>query len=126
MAEFTGIVVSGFGEGGKFLSMPSYEVKFQLLLGFKPFPGTLNLKVDAGELQSALSGMRVLRIEPFEENGRKFGGISVYPVRIEGTKAFLVVPDINRHSEQIVEFIAEENLRDKLSLKDGKEVKVLI
>ena len=41
----TGTLFSGLGEGAYYISLPGYKKQFISKLGFKPYPGTLNLKI---------------------------------------------------------------------------------
>src|SRR3990172_8998141 len=44
--KFEGRVASGIGQGAQFLALDWVQSQLQQLLGFTPFPGTLNLRVE--------------------------------------------------------------------------------
>ncbi|MFY9717459.1 MAG: DUF120 domain-containing protein [Thermoplasmata archaeon] len=120
-----GAVVSGLGEGRYYLSQPGYVVQFSERLGYSPYPGTLNVRVD-GPTQRTLSviaGWTGIRIDGFQASGRTFGGASCFVARINGRSGHLIRPD-RTHYKDVVEFIAGERLRDALHLKDEDPVKV--
>ena len=48
--ELAGNVFSGFGEGGYYVSREGYRDQFERKLGFKPYPGTLNLQLTSSEI----------------------------------------------------------------------------
>src|ERR671928_100116 len=44
--DFKGTIVSGMGEGAYYMSLDGYKKQFKEKLGYEPFPGTLNLKLE--------------------------------------------------------------------------------
>ena len=124
-----GKVVSGLGEGVVYMSMPEYRERFKKILGFEPYPGTLNVKLDQPstlareELRNSSQGYR---IEGFEINGKKYGGVVVYRAIINGNNKAVecAVLDIEKtkHGSDILEVIAPVKLREELRLKDGDDV----
>ena len=44
--ELRGKIVSGMGEGAYYMSLKGYSKQFKLKLGYIPFPGTLNVRLD--------------------------------------------------------------------------------
>ncbi len=120
-----GVVVSGLGEGSYYVRQEGYRRQFREQLGFTPFPGTLNVRLngssrEAREVLRELPG-KVLR--GFRTRERSFGEVKCFPVRIRGREAFLVLPLRSSHRE-VVELVAGEKLRDTLGLKDGDRVEL--
>lgn len=125
--RFSGAVSSGLGEGRYYLSQPGYIVQFQERLGYTPFPGTLNIRVDPKELLR-IDGLRHwdgIRIDGFQASGRTFGGATCYVGRINGRPCHLIRPD-RSHYQDVVELIAPESLRESLHVHDGDSVTVEI
>lgn len=123
--RISGVVTSGLGEGRYYLSQPGYVVQFAERLGYKPYPGTLNVRVRADDLES-VGGVRDwtgIRIDGFQAGGRTFGGATCFVARIGGHPSHLIVPD-RSHYRDVVEVIAPECLRDALHLKDNDAVEV--
>lgn len=123
--RFSGQVKSGLGEGRYYLSQPGYIVQFQERLGYTPYPGTLNIRVDPKELLR-IDGLRDwegIRIDGFQASGRTFGGASCYGGRINGRPCHLIRPD-RSHYQDVVELIAPESLRESLGVHDGDTVSV--
>jgi riboflavin kinase, archaea type len=120
-----GRVASGLGEGRYYLSQPGYVIQFSERLGYAPYPGTLNVRVDAATLRtlSVVSGWTGQRIDGFEASGRTFGGATCHAARMNGRPCHLIRPD-RSHYKDVVEFIAPERLRDALHLVDGQSVRV--
>ncbi len=115
-----GRVVTGLGEGRYYLSRQGYEKQFIDALGWKPFPGTLNLELDAAEANK----LRLLKRNPvhlikgFEAEGRTFGGVTCHPARTGDHECAAILPN-RSHYTQTLEVIAPVSLRDKLPCKDG-------
>lgn len=114
-----GRVVSGLGEGQHFISREGYLKQFREKLGFEPFPGTLNIKLDC---PFDPTSRPAIKIEGFQDEGRAFGKCSCYRVKVKEIKAVIVRPERSGHSPDLVEVIAPFSLRSSLGLADGDEV----
>ncbi len=126
MESLTGTVVSGMQKGHEFLSLRGYRVQLKRLLGFEVFAGTLNLRVDEEERNAFLGGVRGFKLNGFTENDHEFGALMAYPVRLEsGEKAAVIVPENTTHEAEIVEIVAEKNLRKQFALKDESEFSIV-
>ena len=127
--ELTGRVVSGVDKASFFTQLDWVQKQCMEKLGFRPYPGTLNLNMDAlGENQSTLQ-------ELWKEKGAKlippdpnFCAATILPVYLGGVKGAIVVPaqDVNVHGKEIIEVLAPLRLRDSLELKDGDLVTLVI
>ena len=123
--SFTGVVTSGLGEGRYYLSQPGYVIQFTERLGYSPYPGTLNVRVDSEALRKVglVEGWNGIRIDGFQASGRTFGGATCFPARMNGHACHLIHPD-RTHYKDVVEFVARECLRDALPVKDDDTVAV--
>ena len=119
-----GRVVHGLGEGAYYMSLKGYVTQFRALLGFAPYPGTLNLKVDDAALQQFLLSREKIVIEGFTSEGRTFGGLDAYTVQVGRIPAALIIPHRTSHNRGVAEIIAKDYLRGKLRLKDQDVVEV--
>ncbi|AIJ05375.1 riboflavin kinase [Methanocaldococcus bathoardescens] len=122
-----GKVVSGLGEGGYFLSLPPYKEAFKNILGFEPYEGTLNLKLNK---EFNINKFKYIETEDFEFEGKKFFGVKILPIKIlinnKEINGAVVVPKKTYHSSDIIEIIAPIKLRERFNLKDGDVIKILI
>ena len=48
--SLSGTVVSGIGEGKYYMSLPAYKQQFKVVLGFEPYPGTLNIRLSPSSI----------------------------------------------------------------------------
>ena len=119
--KILGFVISGTKKGGYFISQKFYSEQFKDKLGFKPFPGTLNIQIQEENL------VQIAKI-PQEEIGKiegeeGFGEVKYIKASLNDTiNGALIFPVKTQHPQDILEFIASENLRDKLNLQDGELV----
>ena len=118
-----GIVVTGLGEGAYFMSMPHYKNEIKKKLGFDAFPGTLNIKTDKENIDS-FKKINPIIIIGFKKNNKTFGGVSCYKAKINNIDGAIIIPDINKHKEDIIEFVAPIHIKSKLNIKDGDKVKI--
>ena len=125
--SLSGKVTSGLGEGRYYLSQPGYVLQFTELLGYTPYPGTLNIRVGPEALRRAslVSGWTGVRVDGFHASGRTFGGATCFSARMNGHPCHLIHPD-RSHYKDVIEFIARDRLRDALHLKDNDVVEVVI
>ena len=123
--SFSGKVASGLGEGRYYLIQPGYVVQFTERLGYSPYPGTLNVRVDGAALRKVeiVGSWTGLRIDGFQASGRTFGGATCFPARLNGHACHLIHPD-RTHYKDVVEFVAADRLRDALPVKDDDPVQV--
>jgi riboflavin kinase, archaea type len=121
--EIKGKIISGMGKGTYFMSQDIYVKQFQEKLKFRPFVGTLNIKLEEDQRN------KIMKI-PHEKFGLihgkdKFGDVkfikAVLNKKIVGA---LVFPAKTKHTADVLEFISNENLRISLKLKDGDLVLV--
>lgn len=123
--ELEGVVTAGDGEGAYYMRQPFYKQGFETLLGFTPYPGTLNLRLEGPDLDTmrALRNREGLEIPKFETPERTFGGVTAFPAEVQGYEAGAIFPHRTRHDD-ILEIIAPDCLRKELSLVDGDTLNV--
>ncbi len=122
--SIVGKVFSGMGEGAYYLSREGYAAPIEELLGYRPYPGTLNLKIiSQDDVRSIILWRKAVSpviIPGFESEGRTFGEILVYPVEVPGVDAVHAVLPVRRHyGDDVLELISNVNLRGRLGLRDG-------
>lgn len=118
-----GVVKNGLGEGRFYMSQEQYKKQFQSILGFVPYPGTLNLKVDKSAAAAFLAAKHQHDIAGFATKERTFGGLKCYPVVLaKKMKGAIIIPDRSMRALDTVEIIAPIYLRQILKLENGTEV----
>ena len=121
--QLRGQVVGGIGEGKFYMQQQGYLQQFIEKLHFKPYPGTLNIRVPINEVKQFLARKNKIFITEFSTSERTYGAIYSYPTRInESITGAVIIPVRTHHPEDIVEIIASVFLRETLHLKNGSEV----
>ncbi|HVO78202.1 MAG TPA: DUF120 domain-containing protein [Methanomassiliicoccales archaeon] len=122
-----GVVVTGMGEGQYYVTQEGYQEQFQERLGFKPYEGTLNVRVNPTDLYKldVLRRSSGLLVRGFERNGRTFGDVICHRAKIQNLDCAVVVPR-RTHYEDIIEILCKYHLRRTLGLKDGTPVEVRV
>ena len=114
-----GCVFTGRGEGRFFVALDWVQEQVEAKLGFKPFPGTLNLKVlpEDREAVKRLSEAEAAIIEP---PSRGFCRGRCYKALLnDSVDVAIVVPEVEGYPEDQLEVIAPQPLREALGLRDG-------
>ncbi len=117
--EIKGKIISGTHKGSYFMSLEAYQEEFTKKLKFKPFPGTLNLQISKEN--------RVLIQDMCDKVGNikgtgNYGDVKFLPAKLNGiVNGAILFPVKTQHPSEILEFVAKENLRSTLKLKDGDE-----
>ena len=119
---FYGTVFSGRGEGKKFVSLPWVTRQIEEKAGFKPFLGTLNLRLtgEAAELKLQLQKAPSLPIEPAKGYCPGF----VIKAKIGSLAVAIVVPEVPNYPVDVLEVVAPFCLREKEELAEGSTVVV--
>jgi len=102
-------------------SPPGYSRQFLQYLGFVPFPGTLNVRLE----EPFPAEQPAIRIEGFAEEGKSFGECKCYRIKLNGIDAAVVRPERSRYPAELIEVIAPVKLR-ALGLEEGDSVEVIL
>ncbi len=121
-----GTVISGLGEGRYYMSLGPYVEQIAEKIGFAPYPGTLNLRLEPTSVQvrKRLDQMDWVRIQGFLAEGRTFGDARCLPCSIAGIPCGIIIPGRTHYPDDILELIAPVSLREALGVNDMDEVKV--
>ncbi|MEM3989998.1 MAG: DUF120 domain-containing protein [Desulfurococcaceae archaeon] len=115
-----GKVVRGLGEGSKYVEL--YRDLLRRVLGIEPFPGTLNVVVDSGSLDKLQMLLKSKPHAVIEPPSKEYRAVLAWKARVNGYRAYLIKPLASKHPEQVIEFIADVNLRECLRIQNGSEV----
>jgi CTP-dependent riboflavin kinase len=119
--------VSGAGQGVYFTQIDWVLQQCDAKLGFKPFPGTLNLEVAPDDLAVIASldekkGIELISPDP------DFCNAKAFPVRLGKIDAAIIRPEekVRIHAESIIEVIAPLNIKAALNVKDGASLNIVL
>ncbi|KAA2282766.1 DUF120 domain-containing protein [Candidatus Nitrosocosmicus agrestis] len=83
--SFKGKIVTGMGEGAYYMSLEGYKKQFRDKLGYEPFPGTLNVKIEDKFYMNSrrdLINQPSIHVEGFKNTDRSFGWVRCYPATL--------------------------------------------
>ena len=122
-----GTLFTGLGEGSYYISRDGYVSKIKEYLNFEPFPGTLNLRFteEYSTFSTIINNIPGFDVEPFEQDGRKFGAIKLLKAHMFDAPVGVVLPE-RTHYDRVLEVISPSNLRLKYGLKDGDKIEITI
>jgi len=125
--NITGKIVSGVKQGAFFTQLDWVQEQCLEKLGFKPFPGTLNLEVAIENVAiiGALQAQEGIELVPPDSN---FCSGLVFPITVEGISGAIVAPaaDVRVHAKNVIEIISRLGLKDALGVEDGDWVTLTI
>jgi len=122
-----GAVVSGQGVGKNFVELKWARRQFEEKLGFKPYPGTLNLILTDEEVEKRRKLERLEGIAITPEKG--YCKAKCFKAEIEGlenVEAAIILPSVSNYPKNLIEIISPVNLRKKLNLRDGNSLEILV
>ncbi len=122
-----GTISTGLGEGGYYICQSQYLEQFIIHLDFKPYEGTLNIKLDkedVGKLQIIKDSPGHI-IKGFSREGRTFGDVTAYKAKIRNIDCAVVIPE-RSHYDDVIEVVCQYHLRRTLSISDGDRVEVRV
>ena len=128
--ELSGSVISGLGEGAYYMSLKGYTRQFKVKIGYIPFPGTLNIKLNqlqTTQIIQQLDELDNIMIEPFSDGRRTYGWVKCFHATInDSIKCELIRLERTHHDNSIIALISKNNLRKTARLETGSKVTVKI
>ncbi len=118
--KIKGKVVKGVGESPGFLSIGWVDEQLREKLKFQPYRGTLNLAVEAADIQGILKEKGRDRLVSKEQG---FCDAILVKGRINDIyECGVVIPLVEQYDERLLEVVAPVHLKRALQVDDGDEV----
>lgn len=130
--DFEGHIITGMGEGAYYMSLDGYKKQFKEKLGYEPYPGTLNIKLNSMlfvEARKEMLKYPSINIEGFSDQSRTFGWVKCYPASINDSKninSSILILERTHYDDSIIELIAPFSIKEQFSLKNGDYVKLKV
>ena len=120
--EFSGTVISGNGDGKKFMELPWVKQQITEKLGFTPYAGTLNLKLTEESAKQRKLVEKTPSAKVLPADGYSKG--LLFKAFIGIVQCAIVIPQVAGYPNDLLEVIASVYLREALQLEDGCEITV--
>lgn len=128
--ELKGTLISGMGEGAYYMSLKGYTKQFKSKIGYIPFPGTLNVRLDKKVHQEAIKqfeNMDGIKIESFSDGKRTYGWVKCFHAKVnQSIDCELIILERTHHDNSIIELISKACIRKSGKLKDGSQITITI
>ncbi len=118
-----GKIVSGVKKGAHFTKLDWVQEQCLEKLGFRPYPGTLNLEFSPEFIPLIESIYNEKKVELISPDTAFCSG-NLFSVRIEGIQGAIVLPaeNVRVHDNNIVEVISPLCLKETLNVRNGDDV----
>jgi riboflavin kinase, archaea type len=132
VVNFEGRIISGMGEGAYYMSLDGYKKQFKEKLGYEPYPGTLNIKLNSMlyiEAKKEMLKYPSILIEGFSDQSRTFGWVKCYPAYINDStniNSSILILERTHYDDSIIEIIAPFSIKEQFSLKNGDYIKLKV
>ncbi len=130
--DFEGHIITGMGEGAYYMSLKGYKQQFKEKLGYEPYPGTLNIKLNSSlyvEAKKEMLKYSSINIEGFSDQSRTFGWVKCYPAYINDSvniNSSILILERTHYDDSIIEIIAPFSIKELFSLKNGDHIKLKV
>ena len=96
-------------------------------IGYIPFPGTLNIKLNQLHDILQLAELDNIMIDPFSDGKRTYGWAKCFHATLNNSiKCELIRLERTHHDNSVIELISKNNLRKTGRLETGSKVTVKI
>jgi riboflavin kinase len=91
--------------------------------GFDPYLGTLNVRLaDPADVARWRAVREATALPVVPPTPQDCGGQLVLVRLADGVEGAVVIPDVTRYGDEIIEILAPDHLRTRLGLRDGDVV----
>jgi len=120
---FHGKVFRGLGQAAFFISLHGYKKQFERVLGFVPYPGSLNIRLSSPieiyqsrELKLNHEG---IQLEGFTYNRKEYAPLKCFKALImDSFQGAVLYTDRTHYNDSVIELISPERLRSKLKITE--------
>ena len=128
--ELKGTLVSGMGEGAYYMSLKGYTKQFEKKIGYIPFPGTLNVKLNQKKHTEAVQQFDALDgilIDGFSDGKRTYGWVKCFKAKLnKSVDCELIRLERTHHDPSIIELISKRSIRKTAKISDGSKITIRI
>ncbi|MCD6158209.1 MAG: CTP-dependent riboflavin kinase [Euryarchaeota archaeon] len=119
LTRIKGKVSKGVGEGKYYVNI--YSKVIERKLGWKPYPGTINIVVDKKTWETVRRLTNKV-IKGFKVGEKEFHDVYYAKCVLKGVPGIIVFPTVSKHGKNIIEVI----LPEKIEISAGEDVEILV
>ncbi len=125
---FHGNAFRGLGQASYFIGLQGYRRQCAKLLGFVPYPGTLNLRIrsplEIYQSKTLKLNYEGIQLEGFIHNKKEYAALKCFKGVVNNLyRAAIVYTDRTHYNDSVMEIISPERLRDTLELDEVNPLK---
>ena len=111
------------------MSLPGYKKRFKEKLGYEPYPGTLNIKLNSKlyvDRKKEILKFPAILIDGFSDEIRTYGWVKCYPALLnesDDINGMVLILERTHYDDTIIEIIAPFSIKDKFKLENGDIIK---
>lgn len=128
--ELQGLLISGMGEGAYYMSLHGYTDQFKSKIGYIPFPGTLNIKLNDVIYLDTIKQIcesKCIVINGFSDGIRTYGWVKCFKaIMNKSIDCHLIFLERTHHDNSIIELISKQNLRQYANISNNSKVTIKI
>jgi CTP-dependent riboflavin kinase len=123
----TGKIIGGVKQGAFFTQLDWFQEQCLERLGFKPFPGTLNIEIPANNV-SRIEALEDKKGVEFIPPDAAFCSGKAFPISVEGINGAIIIParEVRVHAKNVIEVIAPLPLKKTLKKTDDDSITLTI
>ena len=123
--KITGVIQKGAGKAVLFTQLDWVVEQFEKALGFKPFPGTLNVRVCKGDF-TKLEAFFLKKDGQLVPDNPEFCSAWLKKVWVNGIPGAAVFPseNVRIHEKAVIEIMLGCHLKETFHLTDGDQVTI--
>ncbi len=125
MLRAKGVIISGKGEGGKYIGMRIYNEILSKILNVKPFNGTLNVLLNKLSFEELIAYCTPNIVNDIHTDENVYGGFYYWRCKVVNThngiseNVIALRPFRSNNPKNVVELVSDKYLREYLNLGDG-------
>ena len=112
------------------MGLKGYTKQFKSKIGYVPFPGTFNVRLDEKIHQEAIKQLETLdgiKLDSFSDGKRTYGWVKCFHATLNNSiKCELIRLERTHHDNSVIELISKNSLRKTARLKTGSKVTIKI
>lgn len=109
------------------MSLPWVRDAVRKAIGVDPYPGTLNVRLSDTDMLQQWHEIRTIRALPLVPPPTERCGGQLVPITVApDVRAGVIIPDVTRYGDDVLEIVAAVHLRSRLGLRDDTTLTISV